>query len=224
MLYKDVIVTLRVDKSRFHYSHEKIDDNSPQICLYDALHYIANGDKYALHDLIFHNIPVRDRLRKVGLRQLLDEFMCLYSPWNMRDILDEFYRRWGDVKLAAFDIQLYSVADKVAILGGVVDLKSLIKGQKHSNSDGMPIYAAKAAYRYPCFDAEDYANEDRYYQYYILRDNPISAEEFADFKKRTEQLDEKTPPDLLPMAYYVGEGAYMLVATRKAQCDTDNAE
>ncbi len=53
-------------------------------------------------------------------------------------------------------------------------------------------------------------------------DNEEIAEEFADFKKRTEQLDEKTPPDLLPMAYYVGEGAYMLVATRKAQHDTGN--
>lgn len=224
MLNKDTIVTMPILRKWEFEECKNIEPKDSQLTLYDALDLIVEKNEYALYDLVFHNIPVRDRLREIGMRALLDELLTIHPSDKLKKIFDRFEWRGSNNQLAEFDIQLYSVADKVAILGGVVDLKSLIKGQKHGNSDGMPIYAAKAAYRYPCFDAEDYANEDRFYQYYILRDNPISAEEFADFKKRTEQLDEKTPPDLLPMAYYVGEGAYMLVATRKAQCDTDNAE
>lgn len=224
MLSKETIVTMPILRSWEFRKCKNIEPKDSQLTLYEALNFVVEKNEYALYDLVFHNIPIRDRLREIGMRNLLDELLALHPSDKLRELFDKFERRESDTHLAEFDIQLFSVEDNVTILGGVVDLKSLIGGQKHNKNYGKPIYSAKAAYRYPCFDAEDYATEDRYYQYYILRDKPISLDEIADFKKRTERLDEKTQPDLLPMAYYVGEGAYMLVATRKAQCDTDNAE
>lgn len=231
MLYKDTIVTLCVDKSGNRYSHEKIDQNSPQICLYDALHYIANENKYALHDLIFHNIPVRDRLREVGLRQLLDEFMCLYSPWNMRNILDEFYRKTGDVKLAAFDIQLYRVDEVVKIWGQEIgNLETISQNTEIFIDRGGPFriidfadwgyHVGQAEEPYPCFDSEDWANEDRHYQNYIIRKDYIIDEEMerfycVDTNGNACRVHEETPEEMLPMIYYKGDGDFMLVATKK---------
>lgn len=71
---------------------------------------------------------------------------------------------------------------------------------------------------YPCFDADDYAYEDRSYWNYVFRDHPISEEDMArlsslPYKSNHCRVHEDMPSDMLPIIYYIGEGDTMLVAT-----------
>jgi hypothetical protein len=71
---------------------------------------------------------------------------------------------------------------------------------------------------YPCFDFEDFVNENRTYQNYIFRLRPITQEDMkklSDLPGRSNvcKVTEDVPTDMLPMVYYDGDGGSMLVAT-----------
>lgn len=233
MLAKDTIVTLRIRKEDNHYAHEKIDPNSPQICLYDALRHIADENQYALHDLVFHNIPIRDRLRELGLRALLDELKYIHPLDNLDDIFNSFYKMWNDVVLSNFDIQLYRIDEVVSLWGQEIGNYERIKNSAEICSDHGGAYRIKdecdvdwdyhvgeISQPYPCFDSEDWANEDRYYQNFIIRQKPITEEEMKSFyelamRGNYSRLHENTPEDMLPILYYKGDGDFMLVGTKK---------
>ena len=81
------------------------------------------------------------------------------------------------------------------------------------------IHIGELYEKYPCFDAEDYANENRYYQNFIFRKYPITNDDLetlydlpqsTNFCKVTEQI----PEEVLPILYYKGEGSTMLLATK----------
>lgn len=81
------------------------------------------------------------------------------------------------------------------------------------------IHIGELYEKYPCFDAEDYANENRYYQNFIFRKQPVTNDDLetlydlpqsTNFCKVTEQI----PKEVLPMLYYRGEGSIMLLATK----------
>ena len=70
---------------------------------------------------------------------------------------------------------------------------------------------------YPCFDSDDYANENRTYQNFVFRERPITQD---DMKRLSElpsnsnecRISEDIPAEMLPLAYYVGDGSTMMVA------------
>lgn len=68
---------------------------------------------------------------------------------------------------------------------------------------------------YPCFDSEDSLNEDREYQNYILRGNPITEKDMENVLENCKPemdfcyVNANTPENLAPMIYYKGEGTKM---------------
>ena len=110
---------------------------------------------------------------------------------------------------------------------GLKELKEVAfeKYDKEEKMGDAP-YVVIREKRYPCFDSEDYANEDRYYQAYYFTTDREKAERICEetevlyrFKGK-EELYPILEPDFsmsriekrhLPYIYYHGEGDTMQV-------------
>lgn len=73
---------------------------------------------------------------------------------------------------------------------------------------------------YPCFDSDDYANENRCYRNFIFRSHRITRWDLSRMAKIPSRCNdcrvhEDTPAWMLPMVFYCGDGLTMLVAERK---------
>lgn len=233
MLTNDTIVTLCIYEEDNIYTIAKSGPDSSKIRLYDALHYIAEKNKYALADLVFRNIPIRDRLREIGLRELLNELKAIHPLDKLDEIFNEFYKESNDVVVSDFDIQLYHKDEAIKLWGQEIGNLEKIKNCSEINVHYRGVQRTKeekeidwgfhvgdTSQLYPCFDSEDWASEDRYYQNYIIRKSPITDDEmqaFFEIKARYNftRLHERTPADMLPILYYKGEGDFMLLGTRK---------
>lgn len=130
-------------------------------------------------------------------------------------------------------VQRVSIKDDVVILGhvfhGLEDIKahvemSLYKSYSHGAADAVKakvssdVHVGEMWSPYPCFDADDYANEDRTYQNYILRKRPITQDDMKALSELPSRgngcrLSERLPAEVLPLVYYEGEGNTMLVVT-----------
>ena len=130
-------------------------------------------------------------------------------------------------------IQKVSINDDVEILGhvfhGLKDIQehvemSLYRGYSRGRADvrkaraSCNIHVGEMWRPYPCFDAEDYANENRTYQNYILRERPITQGDMKALSKLPSKgnecrISECMPAEMLPLVYYVGDGDTMMVAT-----------
>lgn len=94
--------------------------------------------------------------------------------------------------------------------------------------------------RYPCFDSEDYANENRYYQNYYLTTDRAKAERICketemEYKYECRERGEepqypvlepmfsmsKIEEHHLPYIYYHGEGDFMEVVQNRNALPTD---
>ncbi len=77
------------------------------------------------------------------------------------------------------------------------------------------IYVGKDAERYPCFDSEDYASEDRFFW------NIVFARSKEDLDRKLVELKSVSPQTnynkfsetLAPMIYWGGDGIYDVIAT-----------
>lgn len=126
----------------------------------------------------------------------------------------------------------YSINNDIEILGhvfhGLQDIKEHVEMSLYRRySHGMAsiaeplrkceVHVGEMWSPYPCFDSEDYLNENRTYQNYIFRRRPITQD---DMRKLSElpsscnecRVSENVPEDMRPMVYYVGDGAIMLAA------------
>lgn len=85
------------------------------------------------------------------------------------------------------------------------------------DGSGKSGFVGKIEERYPVFDSEDYANENRYFSNYIFATSADELRAKTDAVKRLNgdmnfcKLTEDTPLHLLPMIYYKGEGDSMSI-------------
>lgn len=71
---------------------------------------------------------------------------------------------------------------------------------------------------YPCFDAEDYANENREYCNYFFSNQPFTRQKIARLSRlpgrcNAQMVSASMPEWAVPAVYYRGEGNTMIVAT-----------
>lgn len=77
------------------------------------------------------------------------------------------------------------------------------------------VYVGEDSQRYPCFDSDDYATEDRYYW------NLVFAKSEGELKEKLEKLKalpsqcnyDKFTESLAPMAYWEGDRYFDVVIT-----------
>lgn len=204
--------------------------------LVDALRYIVEKEEYyMLKDAIMYNVPLRDRLREVGMEAFVKEMKkILPGDDTLAEFMDDFAEDNEELKLGDFDIQMYAVVDNFSLLGhtihGLDELQGRVEMCSCADLSNQDIYVKKETpftphvgevyERYPCFDSEDYAYETRTYQNYIVREKPISKDDMKEVLSKNnssncQYVREDMSVDLLPMVYYEGEGGYLLVATKK---------
>lgn len=73
---------------------------------------------------------------------------------------------------------------------------------------------------YPCFDSEDYANEDRDFSNYFFSTEPFTKRQVEQLSKlpgrcNAQMVSETMPEWAVPAVYYRGDGDTMTVATLK---------
>lgn len=214
----------------------RLESELVEITLEDALEYMVElGDKYLLEDIVLYNIPLRDRLREVGISALAEELKQLRpADAVLAEYVDYFVDRHKDIKLADFDIQMYAATEDFTIgnytFHGLDDLKSKVCLSAPSFIDKIRLFDDKESShapfvgelyeRYPCFDFEDYANENRFFRNFIIRDTTITRDDLQKLnalsgRDNCRKLTEQTPSNMLPMVYYDGESGYILVGNVK---------
>lgn len=130
------------------------------------------------------------------------------------------------------EVRRCSITDDIDILGyvfhGLADIqkhvemslyKSYLKGKAYEREPerACDVHVGEMWMPYPCFDSEDYANENRTYQNFIFRQQPITQD---DMRRLSElpakgnecRISDNVPTDMLPMVYYIGDGDTLLLA------------
>ena len=84
---------------------------------------------------------------------------------------------------------------------------------KEMTKDG--IYVGKDAERYPCFDSEDYASEDRFFWNMVFaRSKEELNRKLIELKSFSPQTNyNKFSEALAPMIYWGGDNVYDVIAT-----------
>lgn len=184
---------------------------------------------------IQYNIVMRDMLRQKGIEALLDE-ICTVVPKEAISALTIRYitQYWTENPIADYDIQMYHIDDDITILGHTFHgLKAVRQHCEMLASRGSQLYCfpkkeyiplehihvGKIDKSYPQFDSEDYS-DTRCYENYIFTQQPITREQmqqYADIELESNycMVHEHIPTEHLPILYYVGEGPYMVLATKK---------
>lgn len=243
MLNKNIIITLptrvsntveRNSQGEFVWVHKY---NRYRFSLEEAIDYIIeNKSFYMLIKMIEYNVPLRDRIREIGLASFSQEMRTIFSEKyysNTLDIyLDDLCNRWSNHTISDFDIQIYALLDSVTILGhdfsGLQEIASTTEALLGSKScqasyldiQNPKVHVGELYERYPCFDSDDYVNENRYYVNYLIRDHKIQESDLlacrdAKCSGNACRVNEKLSHELLPMVYYDGDSGFMLVATLK---------
>lgn len=77
------------------------------------------------------------------------------------------------------------------------------------------IYVGKDAERYPCFDSEDYASEDRFFWNIVFaRSEEELNRKLVELKSVSPQTNyNKFSETLAPMIYWGGDSIYDVIAT-----------
>lgn len=71
---------------------------------------------------------------------------------------------------------------------------------------------------YPCFDSDDYANEDRDFSNYFFSIKPFTKQQIERLAKlpgrfNAQMVSDNMPEWAIPAVYYRGDGDKMIVAT-----------
>lgn len=204
--------------------------------LEDALRYLSQVSPYLAEALIFYNVPVRDELRQVGIHALTEYLKSLCpDDEGLASVMDACSAQWERTVLADYDIQICPVTQELQFAGhafqglddllGQVEISASGAGEAYISrheATGIGLHVGETSLRYPCFDSEDYASEDRCYRNFIIRQHPVGVDEIRRFHAikplaNDRRVHELVPRDMLPMVYYDGEGGFMLVATDKEQ-------
>lgn len=94
--------------------------------------------------------------------------------------------------------------------------RNVFEVEPKGDSHGM--YVLQMYEPYPCFDSEDYADEDRDYCNLFFSDQPFTEQQIEQLAHVEPEMDfriinERTPEWAFPAVYYRGDGDIMLVAS-----------
>lgn len=72
---------------------------------------------------------------------------------------------------------------------------------------------------YPCFDSEDYANEDRDFSNYFFSTKPFTKQQIERLSKlpsrcNAQMVNDAMPEWAVPAVYYRGDGDSVIIATK----------
>ena len=203
----------------------------------EALKALYQSDRIGaeLDRFIQYNIVMRDILRQKGIEGLLDEIFTIVpknsiSPLTIRYIT----KYWTENPIADYDIQMYHIDDDITILGHTFHgLQGVRQHCEMTASMGFQLYCFPTKEHiplenihvgiidksYPKFDSYDYS-DTRCYENYIFAHEPITEQLVQEYTKIGVEsnycmVHENIPTELLPILYYVGDGPYMVLATKK---------
>lgn len=133
--------------------------------------------------------------------------------------------------MATIYIREISKTSKVEILGhvfnGLSDIKKAVETYCRIERDSWEIepkspvsglHVVCIYEPYPCFDSEDYANEDRDYSNYFFSTKPFAKQQIDKLSKlpgrcKAQIVCDSMPEWSVPAVYYRGDGDKMVVAT-----------
>ena len=193
----------------------------------DFLFYVFYNDKYVMEHYVslnsfdrFDNIVASDSFleetKKMVMENISDEFKSVKKRIESEGISNI------DSLLVPREVQrkVLCLADNctLSILGqvfeGVEGLKDYVKEQ----TDSSTPYILDRCRLFPCFDAEDYATEYRFYRNFLIckdkqeADNKVMQMEklphFCDFCLVSNELAD----EMRPMIYYKDESSTMMLA------------
>ena len=198
--------------------------------------YLSNRIGVELDRFIQYNIVMRDMLRQKGIEGLLDEIFAIVPKDNISTLTIRYITKyWTENPIADYDIQMYHIDDDITILGHTFHgLNSVRQHCEMIASMGSQLYCFPTKEHiplenihigiidksYPKFDSYDYS-DTRCYENYIFIPEAITKEQmqqYANIKLESNfcMVHEKIPAEYLPILYYVGEGPYMVLATKKS--------
>ena len=203
----------------------------------EALKALYQSDRIGaeLDRFIQYNIVMRDILRQKGIEALLEDIFAIVPKDNISALTIRYITKyWTENPIADYDIQMYHIEDDITILGhtfhGLNDVRqhcemtASVRSQLHCfpTKEYIPlenIHIGEIYESYPIFDSYDYS-DNRCYENYIFASEPIMEElmqQYANIKPESNycMTHEKIPTELLPVLYYVGDGPYMVLATKK---------
>lgn len=192
---------------------------------------------YLLEDLMLHNINMRQLMREMGARRLVEGLCELIEPSkegeDLKRELDLFAKDWEGRSLEEIDIQVLPTNLPFVVDGiefaGLQELKdSVVRLYQRPHRRGgastavepgitPQCFVGECREAYPKFDIYDFG-DNRSYQNFIIRKTPIEDSEFRAIaalgRSNFCAITEKTPLQYLPLVYYSGDGGFMLVAQR----------
>lgn len=216
--------------------------------LAEAVENLGRNLEYYITKLVLYNICYRDILRNYGFEELKQRMLAEAPRLANDSMAMKALETLRDFEIAPFDIQCLPCDSVLSFFGievnGLQALKQavgistqywhtnnpyLLKGAFrpgiHRNKPEKTIkglYIAEIYERYPCFDSDDYANENRYFQNFFISRTPFSDDKLLAYMKNKATTNVCMVRDdlslqSLPAVYYVGEENYMLVANEKRQ-------
>ncbi len=133
--------------------------------------------------------------------------------------------------MAKIWIREVSKTSKIEILGhvfnGLNEIKSAVESycrverepwDTEPKSPVEDIHVVCVYEPYPCFDSEDYANEDRDFSNYFFSTKPFTKQQIERLAKlpgrcNAQMVIETIPEWAVPAVYYRGEGDKIIVVT-----------
>ena len=88
----------------------------------------------------------------------------------------------------------------------------------HEQTESSEPYILDRCQRFPCFYAEDFVNEHRFYRNFLICNNKKEADKNAEQMKQLPNssnfclVNNNLPDEMRPMVYYMDENMTMLLA------------
>lgn len=207
--------------------------------LADAVAFLGSRTPLYLKDIVRYNTPYRDCLRDGGVPALTERLMSEVPEIASLTTREDMENTLSGLMLGPYDVLCVPIDTTLTLKGhtfhGLADIRAHVTVSQHDSIMAgkvesvnrrlnvhmlSPLKVVELWQRYPCFDSDDYANEDRYYTNYFFISGKVTTELLDRLialpqRKDRERTTENLPPDLLPVVYYVGEGDYMIVAKEK---------
>lgn len=201
-----------------------------------ALRHMARHP-YLFDQMMCYNPPLRQLIRTAGVAKAVG-LVATFAPDNdaLHKAMTAFAQRNADMQLADYDIQVLPLRWALRFFGhdgwqAAAD-KAKRVGHDHECYDlgeesAGPLHTGVLYEPYPCFDSYDTAAEDRRFCNYIIRQRPITPDDFRQLEAQQHEMNycfvtEHLPSSLLPLVYHDTGQGFCLVAARQEDLEVDN--
>lgn len=197
----------------------------------EALSYMAENTNrtYLFGEMMRYNLPLRQLIRSVGVEKAVGT-VAAFAPDNeeLHKEMTYFASRYKHMRLADYDVLVMPTSWSLKFFGHDNWQEYMVKakrvGKHHECFDlsakgDSPLQVGVLYDPYPCFDSYDAATEDRKYCNYIIRNRPITEDDFRKVEETGRDMNccfstEHLSPELLPIVYWDGDSGFRLVATK----------